>query len=98
MILLLRQMVMSLDFIAFWLLSVTVAWAVERAEGGAAGGGTLPPRRWWLSLQLPLVGSCAWLVDRCGERPSELALKLPEGWRAMRQRIRDNRSIGSKRQ
>ena len=96
--LLLRQMVMSLDFIAFWVLSVTVAWAVERAEGGAGGGGAPYPRRWWLSLQMPLLGSCAWLVDRCGERPSELMLKLLEGWRAMRQRIRNNRSIGSKRQ
>ena len=91
-------MVMSLDFIAFWLLSVVIAWAVERAEAGNGPGGTLVSTRWWLALQMPLIGSCAWLVDRCGETPSLMAIKLLDGWRAMRQRIRDNRTIGLKRQ
>ena len=62
--------IMSLDFVAFWLLSATLAWARDRAEG------VNESPRWLLALFLPLLGTCAWLVSGNSPFPPRFRLKM----------------------
>jgi hypothetical protein len=55
----------SLDFLAFWALSMLLACTIDRVNG-AAGGGSCSSACWALTL-LPLLGSIAWLMGR--QRP-----------------------------
>eukprot|EP01047_Picozoa_sp_COSAG01_P005413 COSAG01_NODE_184_length_22692_cov_155.762758_19_plen_91_part_00 len=55
----------SLDFLAFWALSMLLACTIDRVNGagGGGGGGSCPSARRALTL-LPLLGSIAWLMGR----------------------------------
>ena len=61
-------MVMSLDFLGLWLLSVCLAWARDQSDDV-----TLKAYRWLLPAVFPLAGTAAWLLCRCGATASEAA-------------------------
>ena len=51
-------MIMSFDFLAFWALSMCLAWALDVSEGAAGYR--------WLQTLVPVVGTASWLLTRGG--------------------------------